>query len=392
MNNISIIGDNCCGCRGCEQVCPTAAIEFHENEEGFLYPRIIEEQCNTMRQMSEDLPHTKLTCFNDMQTGYGAKIENASALKKSSSGGLSHAFALHIINQGGYVAGCAYDDNLVPKHIIVDNLSALNRLQGSKYVQSDIGNVYTEIKKLLDNGKVVLFYGVPCQIAGLRNYLNKDYDRLYCVDIICHGVPSRKLFANYLSWLGDKYNGKVIKYEFRSKHKHQWSLTLNAEIEKHNGKIITVEKMASLDPYYFNFLAGTTYRESCYSCPYSQKHRTGDITIGDFWGVEKQYPELFDLDGVSCALINTPKGERLWNDSAHLFSMSRVSTDSIINNNGNLRAPTKRPAVRDFIYVNVNERGFDAIDYPLSSKTKIIERCKDAVPNRIRQRIKSLLK
>ena len=220
----------------------------------------------------------------------------------------------------------------------------------------------------------------------------KDYANLFCVDIICHGVPSRKLYAEYLRWFGQKHGGVVTNYEFRSKRKHQWSLTLHADVKKANGKMKKVERMASLDPFYHNFLASTTYRESCYSCPYSQSKRPGDITLGDFWGVEQTHPELFDIEGVSCVLVNSKKGELLWTRMSHLLKHHQVKTEDIINFNGNLRTASHRPEVRDRIYAIVEENGFEAMPYDLSKKAQIIDAIKDMIPNKYRSGLKMLVK
>ena len=186
--------------------------------------------------------------------------------------------------------------------------------------------------------------------------------------------------------------GVLSEYEFRSKKRHEWSLTLAAKIKKPNGKEVEYHRMASLDPYYHNFLEGNTYRESCYQCPYSQPLRPGDITIGDFWGIENCYPELFDIRGVSCAIVNSFKGKEFWAQLSSVIESHQVRLDYIVNNNGNLREPTRRKSIRDHIYKNVNQKGFGSIPYDLPVRCRIIDTIKNYLPNKWRYAVKTFLK
>ena len=390
MDNISIIGKACCGCRACEQSCHKHAIAFNEDEEGFLQPHVDQDKCVNCGKCLKACPiHTVNVCHEE-QKGYAAKTTSGDDLKECSSGGLFYEMAKFVFGQKGVVCGCGIDDSLMPRHVIATSLEEAKQLRGSKYVQSIIGNIYTQIKAYLDKGVIVFFTGVPCQVAGLKNFLTKEYDNLYCVDIICHGVPSRKLYAAYLKWLSEKY-GELSSVEFRSKKRHQWSLTLNVTAKK-NGCTKEYLKIASLDPYYYNFLEGNTYRESCYACPYSQSGRPGDITIGDFWGIENTHPELFDIRGVSCALVNSEKGRQLWAGIEPGLEATEVELGHIINFNGNLRQPTKRKPIRDIVYQRLNEKGFVAIPYELPFKSRVIDSLKNYIPNVWRYRIKALLK
>lgn len=390
MDNISIIQSACCGCRACEQTCPKNAITFREDDEGFLQPFVDQEKCINCGKCLKVCPIHSINVFHSNQLGYAAKTKNLSDLKECSSGGLFFEFAKCILEQGGVVSGCSLDDTLMPVHIIATSIEGAKSLRGSKYVQSSIGNIYTQIKQYLEKGITVLFTGVPCQVAGLRNFLAKDYPQLYCVDIICHGVPSRKIYASYLQWLAKKY-GKLVSVDFRSKKRHQWSLTLSVKSIGENGRIKEHLKIASLDPYYYNFLQGNTYRESCYSCPYSQSLRVGDITIGDFWGVERCYPELFDIRGVSCAIVNSDKGRFFLRSISEKIDCWEVSLNDIVNNNGNLRKPTERKSIRDYIYREINIGGFNAIPYLLPKKTYIIDSIKNLIPNKWRYKVKTII-
>lgn len=391
-NNIIKIGKRCSGCRGCEQACPVNCIKFQYDSEGFMQPYVDDKICIECGKCLRVCPINNINVFYHEQKGYGAKTNEKNDIKKCSSGGIFYVLAKEFIAKKGVVCGCSISKDMMPVHRCVTTLDEVQGMRGSKYVQSNMEGVFMEVKQHLIAGKYVLFTGVPCQVAGLRNFLVKEYPNLFCVDIICHGVPSRKLYKEYLEWLGLKYGGKVINYEFRSKRKHQWSLTLHADIEQSNGKLISIEKMASLDPFYYNFLSGSSYRESCYTCPYSQSNRPGDITLGDFWGVEKTNPELVDINGVSCVLINSEKGYEIWSRINSNITCKEVNIENIINNNGNLRAATSRPFNRDIIYRHLNDKGFDSIPYDISKKNFIIDSIKDYIPNYIRYKIKTITK
>lgn len=391
MNNISSIGKRCCGCRACAQSCSVGAIVFREDTEGFMQPVVNDDLCIDCGKCLKVCAVNNVPVFDGEQTGYAAKTLNTNDLLHSSSGGVFYAMARYILNAGGVVCGCGTDEDLMPRHYIASDLKGAERMRGSKYVQSDMNDVYTQVKQYLKRGIKVLFTGVPCQVAGLRNFLGVEYHNLYCVDIICHGVPSRKLYYSYLQWIKIKWGG-TLSYDFRSKKRHQWSLTLEASTQTANGRVKEHIKIASLDPYYYNFLQGNTYRESCYTCPYAQSQRCGDITLGDFWGIEKTHPELFDINGVSCILVNSLKGREFWAQISSSIKSTRVDVCDIVNYNGNLRAPTRRPPIRDTIYKRIDKDGFAAIPYDLPRWNRFVDTVKNYIPNRWRNWMKVLLR
>lgn len=386
MNNIGIIGKRCCGCRSCEQICHLKAITFQENEEGFLYPTV-GTACVSCGKCLKHCPINTRVKHDEGARGYAASLTNREALMNSSSGGVFYALAKVVLDKNGVVFGCAEDVPGKPHHVLVSSMDQLPRLQGSKYVESYIGSIYSDVKAALDSGKTVLFSGTPCQVAGVTNFVGKR-EKLYTVDIICHGVPSRKLYQKYLSYVEAKRNTPVSRFLFRSKHKHQWSLTYLIEYsnKKHE------EHIASLSPYYSHFLKAYNYRESCYTCPYASRIRPGDITIGDFWGVEAVDESLFSPDGVSAVLINTAHGQQLLDESSAELLLHEVNTEDIIKHNGQLRDPAVRPIVRDNYYDLLNKKGFDWLVKSLYDRKELLfDTIKDYFPNKIRHRIKKCL-
>ncbi len=394
MKHIGDIGLKCCGCRGCEHTCPVNAITMWDNDDGFLVPRVDDEICINCGKCRKACSMLNWALCGEPEHGYAAYLRDTEKLNCSASGGAFTAIAETVLENGGLVFGSANDTQTgLPKVQCARNLDELEPLKNSKYVQSDTNDSFICVEAALKAGQTVLFSGTPCQVGGLRRYLGKPYDNLLTVDIICHGVPSPKLYRSYLNWLGEQYGGTVTDYVFRSKDKHDWSLTYRADIQRPNGQVKTVERIASLTPYYHAFLHGDIYRESCYNCPYAQWFRSGDITIGDFWGIEREYPAYAHDGGVSAVLVNNEKGEALWEQASALMVSHEVDVESIRRNQGNLNHPTKRTAVRDEIYRDVAENGFDhAAKTYMKSPDYIIDLIKDKIPGRVRQNLKRAIR
>ena len=351
--NVSLLEKSkCYSCRSCFLSCPKGAITMEENTEGFFYPSVDEARCTGCGLCARRCPALSPRSAGGF-TGktYAARLKDRERLLQSASGGVFAGLAEAVLAEGGVVFGAVYDDGMSVRHIAVESASGLQRLKGSKYVESFTGDSFREAEAFLKSGRTVLYSGTPCQIAGLRAFLGKDYDNLLTVDLICHGVPSRKLFAKYLEWLGRKCGGRIIYYGFRDKDVGGWSC---------GGKFKTKTKTktktmdALCDPYYASFLRGETYRESCYTCPFAGMERAGDITVGDFWGIERFHPD-FDRDGgVSAVIVSTEKGGRLLEGLRGKFDLLECAADEMRAHNTNLRHPSERPAMRDSIYQGID--------------------------------------
>ena len=360
LNNIKVLGKACCGCRSCEQVCPKKCIKFEYDNEGFLYPVIDESTCVDCGLCTKHCPLLADIRRGENPEVYAAKYNDRETTFKSTSGGIFMPLAKKVIENGGVVFGCAYDENLVARHIAVEDIKELYRLQSSKYVQSELSDTYSKVKAELLKGRKVLFSGTGCQTAGLRAFLKKDYENLLLVDIVCHGVPSPKLFENYIAWMGKKLGGKLDEYNFRSKEKRGWDLYYKASTGKKSKS-----DYGFFDPYYNAFLNCKTYRESCYECKFANAQRTGDITLADFWGIQKFHPEFFDTNGVSLILINTENGRKAFEEISDCVTYITSDLEKAVVMNKNLSAPSHRPDCRDTIY-----EGFDK-DFDTYVKTKL---------------------
>ena len=301
----------CTGCGACYCVCSQNAIQMEYSAEGFLVPVIDNGKCIGCSKCKNVCPVLSKPFFNEFEQEFFAMKAESHIREKSSSGGMFHILANYIINVlNGYVCGAVWEDTMHVKHIISDDMNDVLRMQGSKYVQSSLGEVFTEIDKLLKKNKYVLFSGTPCQIAGLRTFLNREYDTLLLVDVICHGVPSAKVFENYIqNKIGDK---KIQRVSFRDKSLYRWSVNISIFFE--DG--MTYRRPTPDDAFLSLFENGYSLRSSCGDhCSFNTGGRQADITLGDFWGVwqwEKRHQDTSQMyrfsDGLGASVVSVNTG------------------------------------------------------------------------------------
>ena len=383
MKNISDVKNNCVGCRSCEQVCPKNAIVIKEREDGFLYPYVDQDKCINCSLCVKHCP-TQLPKNSSVVPlkVFAFRNKNDAQIMQSASGGVGALAAQEIIKEGGIAYGVSYDKSFGVKHIRVDCLSDLPQIQSSKYVQSDTGDTYSQVQKDLQSGKMVLYTGTPCQIAGLYSFLGKEYEKLYTIDLICHGVPSPKFFKKYLEFQDRKTDGEIIYFNFRSKDKRGWGTQYLLKT-----KTKTKTKTLSLDRYGKHFMKGDCYRESCYQCEYANIHRVGDLTIGDFWGIGKSHPDFYSEKGVSSVFVNTEKGKRLFNSIKDEAWVINATLEEAMVKQGNLVHPTKRPLERDTFYRDINCDDFiDNLNVGLQLK----DRVKSIIPRNLVRILKQI--
>lgn len=360
LNNITLLDKTLCtGCHSCEQVCPKGAIWMQENSEGFLYPSVKEDTCIQCGLCIKKCPKlSDKKTVNARPSAFAVWLKDETRLCQSTSGGAFAGFAEEVLRNDGIVFGAAYDKTLSVRHISVNSTKELWRLKGSKYVESNVGSTFGEVKDLLEDGVRVLYSGTPCQVAGLKFFLCKEYSNLLTIDLICHGVPSRKLFSKWLEWKGKKTGGEIIYCGFRDKDVGG-SLCLDGRL-KTKTKTKTKIIHSRLDPYYASFIRCETYRESCYSCPYASiTHRYADISIGDFHEL-RRIPKYADKpynlkNGVSLILIHTEKGRLFFESVKDNFNGFQVEIEDFIDIKSNVKHPSPRPEVRNYIYEGINE-------------------------------------
>ena len=234
----------------------------------------------------------------------------------------------------------------------------------------------------------MLFSGTPCQVAGLKTYLRKSYERLVTIDIICHGVPSQKMFKKSVEHDESKMGSQMTNYEFRNKEKRGWDTNFKKTFS--NGK--TSYGSGKLDAYYKAFLNGEIYRECCYKCQYANMQRPSDMTLGDFWGIEKELPDFNAYDGVSCVIVNTEKGQTLLDDISNELVVKEVDLDQIVKHNHNLSAPTSRVSKRNAMYLNIDQQDFKDMDIFKLHSINIKHYISYIIPTNLKLKLKKLLK
>ncbi len=320
---------DCCGCSACVQRCPKHCITLKEDGEGFLYPHVNSDECidcGLCEKVCPELHHGERHIPLEV---YAAKNKDESIRMQSSSGGIFTLLAEKVIQEGGVVFGAAFDANWEVMHTYAETMEGLVDFRGSKYMQSRIGTAYQDAEYFLKQGRKVLFSGSPCQIKGLKLFLRKNYDNLIAVDFICHGVPSPKVWREYLKETIARKGGKnsVLSYpipckigidavDFRSKStgwkKFSFALTLSETSVEGVKNTVLLSSVFSENPFMRAFLADLILRPSCYSCPSKSGRSGSDLTIADYWAIPQVAPEFDDDKGVSLVLVQTEKGKSFY--------------------------------------------------------------------------------
>ena len=341
--NIKIVEKkSCCGCGACANRCPVDAIRMEWDEEGFYYPKVDETACIYCGKCTAACPALNPRSVNDKEPDCYAAYADDEIRAVSSSGGIFTLAAEEILDQGGVVAGAAFDEHFRVAHILVDNKKDLGRLRSSKYVQSTTDFVYREVEKYLKAGRQVLFTGCGCQVGGLYGFLGKDYDNLFTIDLMCHGGPSPKVFQKYLE---EVHKGKQVTYvSFRDKDYFGWSTEMTVKYA--DGGIY--RKRRGEDPYYRAFLPCLSVRPHCQICFYSRLPRQADMTLADFWGIQKYNPAYTDGKGTSILVTNNQKGRDMLEKIRHrLLLLEPVERKYILTHGQPFAKPFRSNAKRD---------------------------------------------
>ena len=339
----------CTGCGMCANICPKKCINLQEQEDGFIYPVIDDKQCINCQLCKINCPSNNKRSYNTTEpVTIAAFYENPKILQQSTSGGIFFAIAECILERNGKIYGAVMDNKLSVHHSVATNERECEKMQGSKYIQSDTKYTYQNAKTDLEEGKYVLYIGTPCQIAGLYAFLkNKYYEKLVTIDLICHGVGSEKLFKKYIKYLEQKYKQKVTTIKFRSKKNGYGKFTVEIILE--NGKSVYI---ASINDIYMSmYYKKGIYRESCYNCQYAKIPRIGNISIGDFRSLSED-SEVYKKSknrGVSVILLNNKKGEEIFEKIKNKLCYEERELYEIISTNHNVSKPTIRPQYRDLI-------------------------------------------
>lgn len=393
--------EDCCGCAACLQRCPKQCISLHEDSEGFLYPRVNVEQCVSCGICEKACPVLNQAEARFPLKVYAAKNNNEQELLMSSSGGLFIVFAKKIIKDGGVVFGARFDENWNVLHSYADTEEGIMDFIGSKYVQSRVGDSYAEARAFLKSGRIVLFTGTSCQIAGLKTFLGRDYDNLLTIDVICHGVPSPLVWKRYLTDITNNViNAKSISQttdsliksiSFRDKHTgwKNYSFTLSIFESQSRGftNNWTLSHTFTKDPFMQLFLGNMTIRPSCYHCPSKNGRSKSDLTIADFWGIEKIWPDFDDNKGVGLLMVNTEKGQCAIDDKS--LSLLEVSLSDATRCNLSYYQSVSKPLERGLCFWLINKKSWSINDIAqLFQRIASIRNIK----NRLKSKIRCVLK
>lgn len=366
---VQIKKDQCTGCTACTSICPNKSIVMKTDEYGFLYPQIGTSclQCGLCETVCPIMNHEMP--IQDMLV-YAAYALDERIREQSSSGGILSIIANNIIDQGGCVYGAAYGEDFTVQHICVDDKKDLLLIRGSKYAQSNLGNSFTEIKKFLDDGRKVLFTGTPCQVAGLKKYLKKDYENLILIDFVCHSVPSPLIWRKYISYRAKIDNGGKLPCEINLRSKKTgWSMWKYSVSYKYSsGK--RYSRKSGDDLYMKLFLEGYIDRPSCEKCVFKGFNRVSDITLGDFWGIWNIVPDMDDNKGTSLLLTHSFKGRQLLCNISPLIKCEEIELNEklLLEYNPAISTTVSIPKSRKKIIDLALNDSFDTIEKSIEEK------------------------
>ena len=391
----------CCGCGACAAICPKKAISLVPDQLGFEYPQIDKNKCINCNLCEKVCRFSTKSKEKSALKAYIAASKDLNTLLSTTSGGVFTEIAKIVIQNNGIVFGASFGtdgDNIILQHDAVDTEKELHNLSGSKYMQSSVLNCYLKIQSILTTGRIVLFCGTPCQVDGLYGFLQKNYDNLFTADIVCHGVPSVKLYNDYLLFLKKKYKAHQIEFKFRDKRLNGWAHGAVITIHKPNGSIKKKKIPYKMSSFYMTFMKSKLIRKSCYSCPYVNGNRKADITLGDYWGINKEHPEalkenggMIDEDyGVSCILVNTDKGNKLIEMCKDHLNIYNTTSEKIMKNNQALCYSASIPKDREQYvqaYLQHGYEGVEALFQKQYGKQQWSLAIKNLIPFKLKRRI-----
>lgn len=377
----------CTGCTACANICPKHCIEIKIDENGFVYPELVHPtdcvECGLCEQVCPVLEDNAKNV--GIPVAYAAMTHDDTLRMESSSGGVFSEVAKRILSQEGAVYGASYDEEFQVKHICVENLEDLWKLRGAKYAESKLGDTYNEILIRLKQGQTVLFSGTPCQVAGLKSFLRTDYENLFCVDFICHGVPSPMAWGEYVKYRAQKdTNGEMpVTINLRSKStgwsRYQYSNLFQYE----NGKEYSSRSSENL---FMNLFVGDYIsRLSCENCKFKGYSRVSDITLGDFWGIWDIDQEMDDDKGTSVILVQSEKGVQLWNSIKERMKWKAVTLEQASLQNPSMLTPSKAKECRDEVLEMIRRGEIEACE-------KLFEKREPTFLQRVKGKVKRILK
>lgn len=350
--------ERCSGCTACAAVCPKQCIEMVPDKDGFIYPHIQADACIHCGQCERTCPVLhRNTLTTLMPMAFASKNLNEDCRLQSSSGGVFSVLAEHVIAQGGIVFGAAMSEDKRVKHISVDNTNELAYLRGSKYVSSFLGDTFRQVLQQLQSERPVLFSGTPCQVEGLLSFLKQPYDNLTTVDFVCHGVPSAKVWREYLKYQEQQSGSKIHSVSFRNKDTG-WK-NFSMKIEFADGTIYSAPMRK--DPYLHAFLDNLCLRPSCHDCAFKGASRNSDITLADFWGIQDIMAQEDDDRGTSLVFVHSEKGQSLLERLNTQIMMKETDVELAVNHNSAMVQSVPAYHFRQYFFHMLGKARFDKL-------------------------------
>lgn len=372
-----IIGMQCTGCTACKSSCPKSAIVMCTDKEGFVYPKVDYNKCVKCGLCEKKCPvlHSNNNKKYQKPRVYAAWNLDDNIRINSTSGGIFSALAKVMISQGAIVVGAQYDIDFNISHVIIKDFDEISKLRQSKYAQSNLGDVFIQIKKLLERNEKVLFCGTPCQSAGLQSYLGKEYSTLYCCDFICRGVISPKVYKKFLKDISQEYVAELSGVHFKNKD-FGWN-QFSTKLIYSDGN--NYQEDRNNDYYMRGYLRHNLYlRPSCHQCCYKTIPRKSDMSLGDFWGIARYKLDLDNDKGTSVILVNSDKGMQLLNWIREEIFLEERSLEEVIEGNSCLLNSAEEGKFRSFFFDNIDKYSFKKL-------IMIIDRKSESLP--VKQRI-----
>ncbi len=344
----------CCGCSACQQICPRDCISLKFDREGFAYPEVDMNACIQCGLCEETCPELNRRDAKRPMETFAAIVNDEDVRAASSSGGIFSAIAEKMVGEGGRVYGARFNKDLDVEHGCADTLDGIADFRGSKYVQSFMNDTYKEIRSDLRQGRKVLFTGTPCQVAGLRNFLKKDYENLTAVDVVCHGVPSAAVWQSYLASFR-KVSLRSANFRDKSQGWHNFGLKLEGSATPLS---VDWQHFASFrnDPYMQIYRGNLSLRPSCFNCPAKGGRSGSDLTLADFWGIEAIDPEIDDNKGTSLILVNSQKGKKILNGLNVILKPEPY--DKALEFNPCIEDSVREPVLRHKFFREFSRSGF----------------------------------
>lgn len=383
--------NECTGCSACINICPKNCLTMKGDEYGFLYPSLqhpdVCVKCGMCSKVCPVSPNKKNFENKEVTEAYAIYSKDVSVREASTSGGAFSELAFEILKYGGLVYGAAYDNQFYISHICIEKASDLDLLRGAKYAQSDLGYSFREIKKKLEIDQPVLFAGTPCQVAGLKSFLQKDFEGLLTVDFVCHGVPSPTVWKTYVEYRAKIDNAGYLPERINLRSKHTgWSHYQYSNVYQY-GNGVTYSAKSAADLYMRLFVEDYINRNSCAECNFKGYDRVSDITLGDFWGIWDIAPEMDDNKGTSLVLLHSEKGKKVFSALSDRIQCKKVALEQTAVQNSSLLYSSQAKPQRDKIFCAVLSGNFEEVENILQSSIT-----KETFAKRMLRKIRSDIK